>query len=1755
MSEPTDVATSPAGGGSPTPLDIGLLGPLEVARGGRAIGVTGPKQRALLIVLALHAGMPVGSQHLIEALWPNSRSGREVATLQVHVSHLRDVLELRRDESPSVLLTTNAGYVLADTAVRVDIDRFEELTQHARGCLSSDPDASFRFIEEALEMWRGRPLEDVEYEEFAQEEIRRLDLERMQAVEIRAEALIESARDSEAVPDLEALVRSHPTRERPVVLLMRALYRSGRQAESLRVFRRHARHLAEMGLEPSPTATLLEEQILRHDPSLLPEQTISPADVQTGRSVRGYELRDEVGSGSTGVVFRAFQASVGRDVALKVIHPDLARTGEFVRRFAEETKLIARLEHPHIVPLYDFWREPSGAFLVMRWMDGGSLADLLDRSLTMHEIGRIFDQLAAALGFAHSAGVVHRDLTPSNVLFDRAGNAYLSDFRLGVAGIEAGARAARRTSPGRDGPPPEMVGAEGPTVAWDVFGLGALLAQVVSGGTHADEPQPIPASIQEVVSAATADRPADRYPDITAFRSALAAALGGVPAPVPRRVRRNPYKGLDPFDEADRVDFYGREDVIDRLLDLVRTESLVAVIGASGSGKSSLVKAGLVPSLRDGALPGSDEWFIVHMKPGSHPFDGFHLGLRETAWSHQAGKPPDRSRELREAFDAALDGPNAEALLVIDQFEEIFSPHVDDEVRQRFLDNLVDLVLDPRRRFKILLTLRADFSARPLSHPTFGDLLAAGSMVLATMPPARIEDVVRLPAARVGVEVEPGLISEIVRDVAAEPAYLPLLQYLLSELFERRVEDRLTVATYRSLGGVRGVVQRQAETTFSSLDPSAQRACRQIFLRLLEIGEDGQETRRRLALSELRGVGEPEAVDACRKAFSDARILTHDRDPVTREPTVEVAHETVLHHWSRLRVWVDEAGADLVAQRRLAASAATWLESDEDPSYLLTGGPLATALDLATDGRLTLNRLEERFVYESEQAAVIARRREAARHREEIELRQRARRRLAFGILGGVVAVLVGLLGLIAFRQGQRADRLAEIQERESLARRAAAASVAALDGADHDLSLLLALWGAEQSLDAGGDVLPEIVDALHRSILRPRPSLEVAGVAQGPQSDLLASWSDDGEWIAFTHESGGAAVIDSETGEETLITLPEGMPDVFGVEVHPNGEQLLTIHSDAVRLWEWSAGTLELEVDADDLALDEDAEITTASLSGGGSLIAVGASDGAIRVWDASSLDVIRLPSGRDGHELGINSVDFDPTGHRLVSAGEDKRALVWDLSTQTVIARAPGPIVAQVLQAVWHPTREDLVAVTLLQQQTFVFNVDTGHPVVFYSSGDRVSLSIDVDPSGFFVAGAGFDGFIRVYAIATGGAPIVELPNGGVPVQDVEFDPSVTDPEDLTTAAVASVGTDGILRVWRNPAIRSELPARYTALSNQHVTASRSGDRYLIAGAYKLLPRFDEPPFVEVVDASSGHILLRLPSFRRIGDARRRSDISPDGSRIAFHRSEDGFVAIVDVDSGDTTAIPDSAAWKVLDFSSDGTMLAGGSWIGADGAIALWDAETGKRVDLLMSEPLEMRAFVNTNRTPGSVADLAFRPGSGDLAWTRWDGTVHVWDTGTGEDRVLHRFVEVAHSVSYSPDGSLLAASDITGQIVVLDADTGELAPTQLDPVPGITSLVFSPDGKYVAGAGPGRATHLWDVESGRIVRRFRGPFVLPESAAFVNGGTELRVAGGGGSDLGYVINVDRLIELARAEADGGALSPEQCLEHFDRPCGDST
>ena len=388
-------------------------------------------------------------------------------TLQTYVRHLRKAIGAGRIEHRS------SGYLLRTETDEVDLLVFEALAEKARGLVSTDPSGAVQAFRDAIDLWRGPALDDLAAQPSLGADIARLQEELMAVVEERIHAELASGRHRELVPELETLVREHGFRERFWGQLMVALYRSGRRVTRLLRTNALGRILVdELGVDPLVELQRIEQQILNQDVDL---------DLG-GEPLRGYRLTERIGEGAFGVVFRAQQPQVGREVAIKSIHRELANDPDFVRRFEREARLVARLEHPRVVPLYDYWRDSDGAYLVMRFFRGGNLRARIDRAdpLGTDEAARTFDQIADALGAAHRQGIVHRDVKPENILLDEEGNAYLSDFGIATdLGEPRMSHAAAVLSPAYASP--EQLRGEPVTQATDVYALGVVLFEMLTG--------------------------------------------------------------------------------------------------------------------------------------------------------------------------------------------------------------------------------------------------------------------------------------------------------------------------------------------------------------------------------------------------------------------------------------------------------------------------------------------------------------------------------------------------------------------------------------------------------------------------------------------------------------------------------------------------------------------------------------------------------------------------------------------------------------------------------------------------------------------------------------------------------------------------------------------------------------------------------------------------------------------------------------------------------------------------------------------------------------------------------------------------------------------------------------------------------------------------------------------------------------------------------------------------------------------------
>jgi len=440
---------------------------------------------------------------------------------------------------------------------------------------------------------------------------------------------------------------------------------------------------------------------------------------------------------------------------------------------------------------------------------------------------------------------------------------------------------------------------------------------------------------------------------------------------------RRPYQGLQPFQEADADFFFGRSALIQRLVEALREGRFLAIVGPSGSGKSSVARAGLIQALRQEGLPGSDRWRFVTFAPGVRPIEELAISLGPIVpklSGHRAAaqfiadlRRDETSLHLALRLALSAEEPAVRALFLVDQLEEIFTLCQDETERQMFIENLLYAAGASGGRATVVLALRADFYARTAGHRELADLIAERQVPVTPMEEAELKEAIVEPAQRVGLSLEPGLTEVILGEMRGQPGALPFLEHALFELWERRSHGHLTHEAFRAIGGVEGAVARRADATFGALTAEQQALARRVLLRLVQPGEITEDTRRRARSGELFAeLGERGSVEAVVSALAASRLLTVGRDAGSGAEVVEVSHEALIRGWPRLRGWIEESRTALLVRRRIGESAAEWERLGRDPDSLWRGAPLSRVLETVVQEELDLSFPEREFLEASQ---------------------------------------------------------------------------------------------------------------------------------------------------------------------------------------------------------------------------------------------------------------------------------------------------------------------------------------------------------------------------------------------------------------------------------------------------------------------------------------------------------------------------------------------------------------------------------------------------------------------------------------------------------------------------------------------------------------------------------------------------------------------------------------------------------------------
>lgn len=1231
----------------------------------------------------------------------------------------------------------------------------------------------------------------------------------------------------------------------------------------------------------------------------------------------------------------------------------------------------------------------------------------------------------------------------------------------------------------------------------------------------------------------------------------------------------NPYRGLEVFREEHADRFFGRESLTDKLWTIFHdlhqmpisgpaSSRLLPIVGASGSGKSSLARAGLIAELARRPLPGRSEARVGVITPGSHPIESLALVLARIATEDQTPvrKTTEFAQRLHSPGESGkFDGlrfvadllPEIAAkplILLVDQFEEIYSLCDDAAERDAFIGNLLYAAGATPARVSIVATLRSDFLGATNRHPMLSHAIAERGMLVPAMSEEELRRTIEQPALDAGHPIDPASVELLVADTAGREGALPLLQFALTRIWDGMANGIVPAQTLRDLGGVGGALAKEAEQLYDSLSENDKRIARRAFLAMVRLGEGTLDTRRRAAVPELVGQGEdPDRVMNVLRIFSqpDKRLVTLSAraDGVS---TAEVTHEALLDDWSLLREWLAVSRDDVRFHRRLAEAAEHWDKQDR-PHGLLWRPP---DLDL-----LRKFHLRAGTDMTSTQTAFFA-----------ASKQQYQRTRTLRQAVIMVLAVLtIAAVGFGTYAEYQR--RVAEEARREAVDARVDAEIMRDLaekavdrarreqiraDGeaeraiAERDRALvtqslflaelsrqetatgnatngiLLALEGLPSDVtDPNRPYVIETEAALRSAVLQQRERLILSGHNKYIRS---AAFSPDGRFVVTASGDNTARVWDASNGKGIVVLRGHEMA-VTSAVFSPNGERVVTASEDrTARVWDAATGrnlavmrghiegvtsaafSLDgkrvLTASWDTTARLWDAEngrhlvmftghrgsLRIAAFSPDGQLVATASDDNAAALWDFRSGQMIRMLSG---HEGWVISAAFSPNGQRLATGSVDGTAHVWqvggsDVEQTPVVLRGHR---AQVLSVAFSPD-DDRVVTASADHTARLWNATNGNSLVELVGHESSVESATFSPDGNTVLTASGDKTARLWR-ASSGEMIAVLGGHEGGITSAVFSP--------TEQLVATASDDGTARLWDAASPRSAVTLNGSGAAVTSAAISPDGERVITTS---------DDNAAYLWDSRSGRKIADLSSH--LGPVT-SAEFSPDGKRLITASDPSDVVTC----SGETQPWRTSGRISYLpnDLPEECFYLGPRS-----GSGYLANSTTGKKLAVLGNGLSGIRsvAFSSDGKyvvaasdyhaaylwdaTNGSGVDVlrghlgavtfvVFSPDVVRVVTTSRDATARLWELSSGSTMaVLSGHTGTVLSAAFSPDGKRLVTASEDGTARIWDATNGRIQIVLQSLDSPLSGAAFSPDGQRIITVSAGKSAQLWDATSGRSI-----------------------------------------------------------------------
>ena len=1169
-----------------------------------------------------------------------------------------------------------------------------------------------------------------------------------------------------------------------------------------------------------------------------------------------------------------------------------------------------------------------------------------------------------------------------------------------------------------------------------------------------------------------------------------------------------PYPGLAAFGPEQARWFFGRDRLLAelsaRLDDRARHGGLLMIVAPSGAGKSSLLQAGLIPALDDGAVPGSRHWPRLLFTPTAHP-----MAILTANLAACAGVGPEQAREalvadigqytamMRQALTADQDTSGIRVVMIIDQLEELFTQCTDESERRRFVEvisHLADVGPDGQPPVALVVCgLRSDFYTHCADHARLRAALQDGQLYVGPMSQNELREAILYPAQDMGLDIEPGLVELLLSDLGAttadgyEAGRLPLLAHALRTTWQQRHGHTLTVDGYRVTGGIQQAVATTAEHIFTCLEPVDQQTARTLFLRLVTIGDSDQGARRRVAQTDLTRVGfNTGSAVMVINAFTQGRLLTQSQD------SVEISHEALLSAWPRLQGWIDDDRAGLLIRQHLIDAAAAWCKDGRDPSGLYRGTRLAIARDWAVSGASPggMDAVTAEFL----QASL------RLEEHERLTVRRRTRRlRMLAGALALLLVAALAAAGA-AFNQRQIAIANSQVAGSRELAAKSALA-----DRPEAGMILAAAAFGQADTVEA-------------RSALLSAGSRYFAGELTGTDQLIVSmAYAPDGRTIAAsTMDAGGAnqfevrplraSIIRWDTADprrRVHIPLPQGW-GMTSIVFSPDGRLLATVESNSERISVTLRDPVTLKSIAtlDNRRASNSSAILHAAFSRDGRIIAVSGSH-AVRLWDVHTRTLLATVSTG---KTDRTAFDLKPDGRQLAIGEEDGRVRLWNVATRRTTEFLKGQDPARIVRF----SPDGRVVATLSGDTVQLWDTSTHREI----STQRVAGLLNdlaFSPDGTMVAAAGNSG-VQVWDVYSGIELALLTGHYGGGVSAVAFGPQ---------GRLASGGYEGSVRLWDMG--RSVLVA-HPASAVASIAYSRRG-RSLITGS------FDGSVRMWNIPTQTSSLLFGRGSLNDSDPT--EIALNPDETILAASIGQDVRLWDIVHNRLITTLIPPQPSPTVtgLAFSPDGRTLVtvtGDLTVGGSGKgqLRLWDVRSGHLIATV------------TPSIPGYTTEsflaVAFSPDGRTLATGHDSGFIRLWDvTSRRAIAALWHGRGSVPMVSFSPDGRTIATGGVDRTVRLWDTASRR----QIAALPGpdvIRRFAFSPDGQTLAAGGFDGSVRLWNMATRRLIAVLSSPEYIAKSiselpitsVAFSPDGRTLAAGRTNGTILHWDLDPDHVI-----------------------------